>query len=202
MWLVPHDDTESNKPPWLEIDLGREEAVSGLIVHNYNKSEEDTLRGAKMVSIELDGRPFKSVQLRPAPGRRNLNFGQLISFSGSTPRTTLAAPSDYSNNLLILNDYETLQKMPSGSYLRFVLHGSWGDATLSASPLTSSPTSSSSSNLTSAAPRRRQRHGALWALHSTRTPSTTTTTTTSPCCFIYKLLWPLRRRRRRRRRRR
>lgn len=44
MWLIPFNKGENHT---IMIDLGRKMAISGLKFYNYNKSEEDTLRGAK-----------------------------------------------------------------------------------------------------------------------------------------------------------
>lgn len=44
MWLIPFNKGENHI---LKIDLGKTTNISAIKLYNYNKSEEDTLRGAK-----------------------------------------------------------------------------------------------------------------------------------------------------------
>jgi hypothetical protein len=44
MWLIPYNKGENHT---VKIDLGRMISISGIKFYNYNKSEEDTLRGVK-----------------------------------------------------------------------------------------------------------------------------------------------------------
>lgn len=57
--------------------------ISGIKFYNYNKAEEDTLRGAKLVVILVDNKlvtPKKGITLRKGPGVNNplLDFGQIV----------------------------------------------------------------------------------------------------------------------------
>jgi len=125
MWLVPFDP---KRTPWLEVDLLREECVYGVVFCNYNKSEEDSVRGAKSISIFLDGKWHSDHHLRPAPGRCHVDFGQrvLLSPRRAPPQMVrVAAPAISPDDLL--GDFET-PELPTGSYLRFVLHSTYGDA--------------------------------------------------------------------------
>jgi protein JBTS26 len=68
MWLVPFNKGDNHT---LKIDLGRATNITGIKFYNYNKSEEDTLRGAKQIVIHVDKKlvtPKKGVTLRKAPG--------------------------------------------------------------------------------------------------------------------------------------
>ena len=68
MWLVPFNPGEDHK---ITVDLGRMVEVSGLRFYNYNKSPEDSLRGVKQLSIQVDGKlmtPDQGVTIRKAPG--------------------------------------------------------------------------------------------------------------------------------------
>ncbi|XP_070580044.1 protein KATNIP homolog isoform X2 [Ptychodera flava] len=51
MWLIPFLEGDEH---YICIDLGKPTKVSGLRVWNYNKSTEDTYRGAKLVHVTLD----------------------------------------------------------------------------------------------------------------------------------------------------
>jgi protein JBTS26 len=44
MWLIPFNKGEKHS---ITIDFGKVQAVSAIRFYNYNKSEEDTLRGVK-----------------------------------------------------------------------------------------------------------------------------------------------------------
>ena len=55
--------------------------VAALRVWNYNKSEEDTCRGIKLLAVELDGvalSPPAGLLLRKAPGHANFDFAQTL----------------------------------------------------------------------------------------------------------------------------
>jgi protein JBTS26 len=51
MWLIPYNKGEDHT---IMIDLGETRAISGIKFYNYNKSTEDTLRGARQVIIKVD----------------------------------------------------------------------------------------------------------------------------------------------------
>ena len=69
MWLIPFNQGESHT---IKIDLGRMVRIGYLKFYNYNKSYEDTLRGAKQIIISVDGVPVTDpkhgITLRKAPG--------------------------------------------------------------------------------------------------------------------------------------
>jgi len=68
MWLVPFNSGEDHT---VKIDLGRIRSVGSIKFYNYNKSVEDSLRGARTVTIKIDGKLATSangITLRKAPG--------------------------------------------------------------------------------------------------------------------------------------
>lgn len=80
MWLIPFNKGEDH---WIKINLGRSTNISGLKLYNYNKSEEDTLRGVKQLVIRVDNKLVtakKGVLVRKAPGfvHPMLDMGQTI----------------------------------------------------------------------------------------------------------------------------
>lgn len=80
IWLIPFNQGEQHV---VTIDLGKERSIGGIRFYNYNKSEEDTLRGVKLIVVKLDGKlltPRKGVSLRKAFGFVNplLDPGQTI----------------------------------------------------------------------------------------------------------------------------
>jgi len=130
-WLIPFSNTT---PPWITIDLGTKQSVWGLGIYNYNKSPEDTLRGVRSLSIELDGVVWGVATLRPAPGRgmNLLDFKQIIDLSSSpasASKNDAIQKEKFSHipSARLLNDYET-PEFPCGSLVRFVFHGTHGDS--------------------------------------------------------------------------
>jgi len=82
MWLIPFNRGEDHT---ILIDLGENRAISGIKFYNYNKSVEDTLRGARQMIIKIDDQlmtPKKGITLRKAPGfvLPDLDLGQVINF--------------------------------------------------------------------------------------------------------------------------
>ncbi len=68
MWLIPFNKGEKHS---ITIDFGKVQAVSAVRFYNYNKSEEDTLRGVKQVVMWLDKKyvtPRKGISIRKACG--------------------------------------------------------------------------------------------------------------------------------------
>ena len=65
------------------IDLGETRAISGIKFYNYNKSQEDTLRGVRQVIIKIDDKlmtPKKGITIRKAPGfiLNDVDLGQIV----------------------------------------------------------------------------------------------------------------------------
>lgn len=68
MWLIPYNKGEKH---YIKIDLGKQTMIGAIRFYNYNKSEEDTLRGAKLITVTLDKKyltPKKGIALRKGPG--------------------------------------------------------------------------------------------------------------------------------------
>lgn len=126
MWLIPFTQGSDHV---LTVDLGSRVSLSGVRVWNYNKSEEDTFRGARVVHITIDGHsisPVEGFALRKAPGHANFDFGQFISFD---ERTQLEQPAD-STRALNLDHKIPGYVMPlnvSCMHLHFKLLATCGD---------------------------------------------------------------------------
>ncbi|XP_066292007.1 katanin-interacting protein-like isoform X3 [Branchiostoma lanceolatum] len=150
MWLIPFNEGDGHV---LTVDLGQPQYLTGLRFWNYNKSREDTYRGAKIVHLLLDGQvisPPQGYLIRKAPGNCNYDFAQDISFSqspvSSQPVKLSSQPlelsvSDYGGRRArwldrtrqskLLNeeasqDYEPLI-MPCGFVFELQLLSTWGD---------------------------------------------------------------------------
>lgn len=68
MWLIPFNKGENHT---ITIDLGKVMMISAIRFYNYNKSDEDTLRGAKIITIQVDYKmvtPKKGITIRKGPG--------------------------------------------------------------------------------------------------------------------------------------
>ncbi|KAM7038775.1 katanin-interacting protein isoform 4-T5 [Acridotheres tristis] len=129
MWLIPFSFGEDHL---LTIHFDKTESIAGLRFWNYNKSPEDTYRGAKVVHVVLDGHsisPLEGFLIRKGPGNCHFDFAQEILFldhlqpqpalkvhKRPAPRTLEQASMDYEAPL-----------MPCGFIFQFQLLTSWGD---------------------------------------------------------------------------
>ncbi|KAI6076681.1 Protein KIAA0556-like protein isoform X3 [Aix galericulata] len=80
MWLIPFSFGENHL---LTIHFHKIENIAGLRFWNYNKSPEDTYRGAKVVHVTLDGHsisPPEGFLIRKGPGNCHFDFAQEILF--------------------------------------------------------------------------------------------------------------------------
>ncbi|XP_062508912.1 katanin-interacting protein-like isoform X2 [Corticium candelabrum] len=114
MWMVPFSEGENHL---LVIDLRTEMEVSGLRIWNYNKSPDDTFRGAQSVSISLDGQLVSSESsflLRKGPGNTHFDFGQKIMFN-DLPEIAEKIDNHPSTSI------------PIGFVFQFQLISTWGD---------------------------------------------------------------------------
>lgn len=80
MWLIPFDKGQAHT---ITINFKQVKAIKGVKLWNYNKSEEDSLRGSKTITVKLDGKmvtPKRGVILRKASGRidEGFNYGQFV----------------------------------------------------------------------------------------------------------------------------
>ncbi|XP_041473507.1 katanin-interacting protein-like isoform X2 [Lytechinus variegatus] len=84
MWMIPFTEGAEHL---VTIDFGREVQMTGLRIWNYNKSPEDTYRGAKIVHVWIDGQevsPSQGYLIRKGPGKCYFDFAQDISFVSRT----------------------------------------------------------------------------------------------------------------------
>uniref|UniRef100_A0A803YEY2 KATNIP domain-containing protein n=1 Tax=Meleagris gallopavo TaxID=9103 RepID=A0A803YEY2_MELGA len=124
MWLIPFSFGENHL---LTIHFDKSESIAGLRFWNYNKSPEDTYRGAKVVHVMLDGHnisPPEGFLIRKGPGNCHFDFAQEILFldylqpqlMNRVQRRMEQASMDYEAPL-----------MPCGFVFQFQLLTSWGD---------------------------------------------------------------------------
>ncbi|NWV86797.1 K0556 protein, partial [Dasyornis broadbenti] len=129
MWLIPFSFGEDHL---LAIHFDKIEGIAGLRFWNYNKSPEDTYRGAKVVHVMLDGHsisPPEGFLIRKGPGNCHFDFAQEILFLDylqpqPTPRVHRRTASKTLEQASM--DYEA-PLMPCGFIFQFQLLTSWGD---------------------------------------------------------------------------
>jgi hypothetical protein len=143
MWLVPFTAGSDHV---LRVDLGAPCPVAGLRVWNYNKSSEDVLRGARLVTVTADGRAVGRCVLRPAPGCDGVDFAQTVFIRdvltpspqrcpGLALRPPVQGQGQGMGSMSLLQyikptvrqDFE-VPLLPSGLLWRFTLHGNWHDS--------------------------------------------------------------------------
>ncbi|KAM7091764.1 katanin-interacting protein isoform 7-T8 [Ciconia maguari] len=129
MWLIPFSFGEDHL---LTIHFDKIESIAGLRFWNYNKSPEDTFRGAKVVHVLLDGHsisPPEGFLIRKGPGNCHFDFAQEILFLdylqpqliNKVRRRTASKRMEQASM-----DYEA-PLMPCGFVFQFQLLTSWGD---------------------------------------------------------------------------
>nr|XP_009934611.1 PREDICTED: uncharacterized protein KIAA0556 homolog [Opisthocomus hoazin] len=129
MWLIPFSFGEDHL---LTIHFDKTESIAGLRFWNYNKSPEDTFRGAKVVHVLLDGQsisPPEGFLIRKGPGNCHFDFAQEILFLdylqpqliNKVQRRTGSQRMEQASM-----DYEA-PLMPCGFVFQFQLLTSWGD---------------------------------------------------------------------------
>ncbi|XP_068276229.1 katanin-interacting protein isoform X2 [Nyctibius grandis] len=129
MWLIPFSFGEDHL---LTVHFDKIESIAGLRFWNYNKSLEDTFRGAKVVHVSLDGHrisPSEGFLIRKGPGNCHFDFAQEILFLdylqpqlvNKVQRRTGSKRMEQASM-----DYEA-PLMPCGFIFQFQLLTSWGD---------------------------------------------------------------------------
>ncbi|XP_044289302.1 katanin-interacting protein isoform X2 [Varanus komodoensis] len=129
MWLIPFSPGEDHT---VTIHFAQVEAVAGLRLWNYNKSPEDTYRGAKVLHVWLDGcclSPPGGFLVRKGPGNCHFDFAQELLFVdclAGVPPTPARQRTALRKTERASMDYEA-PLMPRGFVFQFQLLTSWGD---------------------------------------------------------------------------
>ncbi|XP_043770505.1 katanin-interacting protein isoform X2 [Cervus elaphus] len=129
MWLIPFSPGMDHV---VTIRFDRAESIAGLRFWNYNKSPEDTYRGAKIVHVSLDGlcvSPPEGFLIRKGPGNCHFDFAQEILFVDYLQARPLPPPVQRLDTKSLERasmDYEA-PPMPCGFIFQFQLLTSWGD---------------------------------------------------------------------------
>lgn len=128
MWMIPFNEDGTHL---IKISFVEPTVITGLRVWNYNKSLEDTFRGAKVIHVYMDDfevSPEEGYLLRKGPGHCHFDFAQDVLFN--IPDGLCEHEDDSKHGKInlhqIVNEYETLM-MPSGFVFQFKLFSSWSD---------------------------------------------------------------------------
>ncbi|GFR79110.1 protein KIAA0556, partial [Elysia marginata] len=126
MWLIPYNEQESHT---LTVTFPQQTLVSGVRVWNYNKSPEDTYRGAKVMHVQINNRqvsPSEGFLLRKGPGVCHFDFAQEVQFSNPTKQQETVSVTETSTGGGDQN-YESVVQMPRGFIFQLQLFSTWGD---------------------------------------------------------------------------
>ncbi|XP_035195851.1 protein KIAA0556 homolog isoform X4 [Oxyura jamaicensis] len=129
MWLIPFSFGENHL---LTIHFYKIENIAGLRFWNYNKSPEDTYRGAKVVHVMLDGHsisPPEGFLIRKGPGNCHFDFAQEILFVDYLQPQLINRVQKRTGSKRMEQasmDYEA-PLMPCGFVFQFQLLTTWGD---------------------------------------------------------------------------
>lgn len=125
----------------LKIQFNQARQINGIRLWNYNRSREDTYKGAKLLYIFLDGRrisPAAGTLLRKAPGHIEYDFAQDIILSPVHKKLEVqdvrvssnvdppALATNLSNALSLQDNYEA-PAMPTGFIYQFQILNSISD---------------------------------------------------------------------------
>ncbi|XP_065066463.1 katanin-interacting protein-like isoform X2 [Rhopilema esculentum] len=124
MWLIPFTEGEDHI---LTISFPEKKHFTGIRIWNYNKTTEDTYRGAKNMHMYIDDNevsPEMGFLLRKGPGHCHFDFAQDILFyqeDESNERKEITRPKDRCTprceNVLL----------PTGFVFQIRLFSTWGD---------------------------------------------------------------------------
>ncbi|XP_025076001.1 protein KIAA0556 homolog isoform X2 [Pomacea canaliculata] len=119
MWLVPFTEGQNHT---VTVTFPQETLVSGLRIWNYNKTPEDTFRGARIMHVSINERwisPEEGFLVRKGPGNCHFDFAQEINFTRNPE-----VPSQGNQNT---NDEGEPMQMPCGFIYQLHLFSTWGD---------------------------------------------------------------------------
>ncbi|XP_013381133.1 protein KIAA0556 isoform X4 [Lingula anatina] len=131
MWLVPYTEGEDHL---VTVDFGQPTAMVALRIWNYNKSAEDTYRGAQILHCTLDGKvisPPSGHLVRKGPGNCFFDFMQEIPFSRQPEEVTFPMLDGKMRQSKVVTEepsqeYEAVQ-MPCGFIYQLHFLSTWGD---------------------------------------------------------------------------
>ena len=132
IWLIPYTAGEDHV---IKFKFPKPIEIKGIKLYNYNKSKEDSLRGARTVVIKSDGKlltPRRGVIVKKATGKliRDYDFGQFIPLPytdgwNNKQIIPLKASIDPPHSV-VHQEYETFN-YPIGFVFKLNLYSTHGD---------------------------------------------------------------------------
>lgn len=132
IWLIPYTAGEEHT---IKITFPKAVEVKGIKFFNYNKSEEDSLRGVRTVLIKANDKlltPRRGVVIKKASGKLipGHDFGHFISLpfsDGWIQKQIIPLKSNLDPpHTLVFQEYDTLS-YPIGFVFKFNLYSTHGD---------------------------------------------------------------------------
>eukprot|EP00111_Clytia_hemisphaerica_P015485 TCONS_00045727-protein len=127
MWMIPYEEGNAH---YLKVNFNEPTIVTGLRIWNYNKSLEDTYRGARVIHVYSDDKeisPENGYYIRKGPGHCHFDYAQDIIFNITQQHQSHQIASNRKVNLRkVVDEYETVV-MPRGFVFQIRLLSSWGD---------------------------------------------------------------------------
>lgn len=126
MWSCDYVDIEMLT---LCVHFTQPQNITSLRIWNFNKSTEDTYKGVKLITVQLDGRmisPRGGYLVRKAPGNCHFDYAQEIKLIGP-PLWTQSLP--FTSNKCGSESIVELSRvtMPRGFVFQLQLFSTWGD---------------------------------------------------------------------------
>jgi hypothetical protein len=132
IWLIPYTAGEDHT---VRILFSRPTEIKGIKFYNYNKSEEDSLRGARTVLIKGDGKlltPRRGVVIKKASGKvipgYDFSYFVTLPYSDGWTNKQIIPIKSHKNppDTVVAQEYETLP-YPIGFVMKFNLYSTHGD---------------------------------------------------------------------------
>jgi hypothetical protein len=130
MWLIPFTAGTSHT---IDITLSQPTYIRELKFYNYNKSPEDTFRGAKLVTISIDGKLMTSGQgmvLRKALGHDTFDYGQIVQLpcvNAWDPTRTALYNAPIPHSMILQGQIYEMLQLPTGFVFDLMFYSTYGD---------------------------------------------------------------------------
>jgi hypothetical protein len=124
MWNVGFNKTS---PPFIYINFGDKQRISGFKLWNYNKSFEDSFSGVRKLEIMADMHKVthEFIFIKKAPGRNNSDYSQFIQLPAHKSREI---SKETTAERSCLKQYSLPPRLPTGYSLKLRLMSTWGDS--------------------------------------------------------------------------
>jgi hypothetical protein len=124
MWQVGFN---KSAPPFIYINFGEKQRISGFKLWNYNKSLEDSFSGVRKLEIiaDLHKVTHDFIFIKKAPTRNISDYSQFIHLPAQKSKEL---SKDTTPERSCLKQYWLPPRLPTGYSLRLRLLSTWGDS--------------------------------------------------------------------------